>query len=347
MQGMEHITLRDVAKASGFSVTTVSRVLGGTDYPIHPDTREAICTAAKQLNYIPNVLARSLKTQVSKDVAVVMPSITNPFYTSIIMGIEEALSEKGYNMLTYLTRMNHAKDSELIASLRGKMIAGVIIAADCITPTLAQSLQLLEKSSIPFVITDYTPELGDSACGVFFNYHKGGQLAARYLLEQGHRRIAFATRSLDRLSRRSLKDGFCEVMSGAGALFTEEDVFVSNSKNDFEAGVELTRQILSSKKAYTVISANNDAVAMGIMAELMRQGIKVPQDVSVMGFDDCVFASMSSPQLTTVHVPAEEMGRLAAQSMLGELNEGKVQYSIYLEPKIVKRQSVLKLEREE
>lgn len=340
---MKHATLKDVAKSTGFSVTTVSRVLGDSDYPIHPDTRKAICAAAKEMNYIPNILARSLKTHVSKDIAVVIPSITNPFYTSIIMGIEETLSNNGYNMLTYLTRMNNAKDSELITSLRGKMIAGVIIAADCITITLTNSLQLLKKSNIPYVITDYTPDLGEPTFGVFFDYHHGGRMAARYLLGLGHRRIAFATRSLDRPSRRNLREGFCKEMAASGIGFTEKDVFVSDSKNELDAGVELVQQILGRKKTYTVISANNDTVAVGIMAELARQGWKIPEDIGVVGFDNSVFAQMSSPPLTTVQVPAEEMGRLAAESMLNELSGKKIQYSIYLEPKIVERQSVQKV----
>ncbi len=340
---MEHVTLKDVAKATGFSITTVSRVLGGVDYPVHADTRDTICKAAKELNYIPNILARSLKTQVSKDVAVVMPSITNPFYTSIIMGIEGALSAQGYNMLTYLTRMNRAKDSELVTSLRGKMIAGVIVAADCLTPSLSNSLLLLKKSGIPFVITDYTPDLSEPSPGVFFDYRRGGQMAARYLLEQGHRRIAYATRTLDRLSRRGLKDGFCEVMASLGAPFGEKDVFISRSKSDFDASAELAQLLLEKAGQYTAVFANNDAVAVGMIAELARQGVRVPEDISVMGFDNCVFAKMSSPALTTVQVPAEDMGSLAAKSILEELAGKKVEYSIYLEPKIVERRSVQKL----
>lgn len=341
---MEHVTLKHVAKASGFSVTTVSRVLGGTDYPISAEARDAITKAAKDLGYIPNILARSLKTSVSKEVAVIMPSITNPFYTSMTMGIEGELSAKGYNMLMYLTSSNDTKDCEMIGSLRGKMISGVIVAADCITEALDNTLRLLKKSGIPFVVTDYDPDLVEPVVGVFFDYRRGGQTAARYLMKQGHRHIAFVTRTLDKPSRRSRKDGFCEVMATAGTSFTEEDVFVSNEKDEFEAGKELAQQVLDTGKKYTVISANNDAVALGVLAELAKQGLKVPADISVIGFDDCVFSRMSIPLLTTVQVPAEEMGKMAAQLMLNELGSKKTQYSIYLEPKIVERQSVRKIE---
>ncbi len=169
-------------------------------------------------------------------------------------------------------------------------------------------------------------------------------MAARYLLQQGHCYIAFATRTLDKLSRRSRKDGFCETMAAAGASFTEEDVFVSSVKDEFKAGVELAQQVLHTGKMYTAISANNDAVALGILSELAKCGLKVPEDISVIGFDDCVFSRMSIPLLTTVQVPAEEMGKMAAQFMLNELEIKKTQYSIYLEPKIVERQSVRKIE---
>lgn len=144
---MEHVTLKHVAKVSGFSVTTVSRVLGGTDYPISAEARDAITKAAKDLGYIPNMLARGLKTSVSKEVAVIMPSITNPFYTSMTMGIEGELSAKGYNMLVYLTSGSDAKDCEMIGSLRGKMIAGVIVAADCITEALVDTLRMLKRAT--------------------------------------------------------------------------------------------------------------------------------------------------------------------------------------------------------
>lgn len=341
---MEHVTLKHVAKVSGFSVTTVSRVLGGTDYPISAEARDAITKAAKDLGYIPNMLARGLKTCVSKEVAVIMPSITNPFYTSMTMGIEGELSAKGYNMLVYLTSGSDAKDCEMIGSLRGKMIAGVIVAADCITEALVDTLRMLKKSNIPFVVTDYDPNLAEPTVGVFFDYRRGGQMAARYLLQQGHCYIAFATRTLDKLSRRSRKDGFCETMAAAGASFTEEDVFVSSVKDEFKAGVELAQQVLHTGKMYTAISANNDAVALGILSELAKCGLKVPEDISVIGFDDCVFSRMSIPLLTTVQVPAEEMGKMAAQFMLNELEIKKTQYSIYLEPKIVERQSVRKIE---
>lgn len=144
---------------------------------------------------------------------------------------------------------------------------------------------------------------------------------------------------------RGVAEGwFCETMAAAGASFTEEDVFVSSVKDEFKAGVELAQQVLHTGKMYTAISANNDAVALGILSELAKCGLKVPEDISVIGFDDCVFSRMSIPLLTTVQVPAEEMGKMAAQFMLNELEIKKTQYSIYLEPKIVERQSVRKIE---
>lgn len=343
---MERITLKHVAKNCGFSVTTVSRVLSGTDYPVSDEARKAITQTAKKLGYVPNVLARSLKTNISQEVAVILPSITNPFYTSMTMGIESVLSNAGYNMLVYLTGGDPARDCEMLNSLRGKMVAGVIIPADCITPEVAQILDNLKKDSIPFVTIDYIPDASSSDIGVFFDYRRGGQLAARYLLDQGHRKIAFATLRLDRYSRRSRRKGFCEAVKAAGVPFSSKDVFESNEKDEFEAGIGLARNVLDSNRSYTAIASNNDAVAMGILSELASRGLRVPDDISVIGFDDCIFSRMSTPLLTTVQVPAEKMGKLAAQFMLGELTGEHFQYSIYLEPRIIERQSVRNIKME-
>ena len=319
--------------------------MGGTDYPIGAEARDAITKAAKDLGYIPNMLARGLKTSVSKEVAVIMPSITNPFYTSMTMGDRRELSAKGYNMLVYLTSGSDAKDCEMIGSLRGKMIAGVIVAADCITEALVDTLRMLKKSNIPFVVTDYDPNLAEPTVGVFFLI---------IVVEGRWRRDIFATGgiAISLLQRAhwincrgvAARMVFVRRWPLRGLLFTEEDVFVSSVKDEFKAGVELAQQVLHTGKMYTAISANNDAVALGILSELAKCGLKVPEDISVIGFDDCVFSRMSIPLLTTVQVPAEEMGKMAAQFMLNELEIKKTQYSIYLEPKIVERQSVRKIE---
>lgn len=337
---MNRPTIKDVAKHSGFSVTTVSRVLSGSDYPISTVAREIIQNSARELKYFPNMLARSLKTNSSNEVAVIIPSIVNPFFTDMVGGIESILSEQGYNMLIYLGGVHGRRDGELIKSLNGKMITGVIIAADCINNDLANGLLALKNNGTPVIVTDYATEDVQGLYGIFFDYAKGGRLAAGYLAGKGHRNIAICSRTIDRDTRRRFISGIKEVLIQNDIIFDENDIFQSEIENDFDAGAQMAKRILEAEKRYTAIAANNDAVAVGVLSTLIQSGMRLPEDISIIGLDDCVFSRMSTPLLTTVRVPAYEMGRLASKFLFEELEGKKLQYNIYMEPHIVERQTV-------
>lgn len=337
---MKQSTIKDVAKLSGFSITTVSRVLSGSSYPVSAGARDAIQNGARDLGYFPNILARSLKTSSSNEVAVIVPSIVNPFFTDMVSGIEEKLAACGYNMLIYLGGTHGRKDAELLASLNGKMIAGVVISADCITPGLISGLLVLKAMGTPVIVTDYATEDIQGLCGIFFDYAKSGRMAAGYLVGKGHRSVAVCSRTLDRDTRRRFISGIREMLSQSGVSLDESDVFQCDIENDFEAGVYMAQCVLEANKGYTAIAANNDAVAVGALSTLIQSGVRVPEDISLIGLDDCVFSRMSTPLLTTVRVPACEMGRLASRSLLEEIEGKHLEYSIYMEPSIVERQTV-------
>ncbi len=339
---MRNPTLKDVAQFSGFSLTTVSRVLSGSDYPVSKKTRISINNAARELGYFPNLLARSLKTHESREIAIVVPSITNPFYTGIIMGAEEILSAHQFHMLVYLTGNRREQDSQLVEGLRSKMIAGVIIAADSITDGVATGFLTLRENGIPCIVTDYSPKTQKPMQGVFFDHRSGGRMAGYYLLDNGHTKIAYGTQALDRPSRCMRKDGFWEAFTGTLTDFSQQDIYISNQQDEFAAGIELVKKMINANKGYTAIAVNNDAVAMGVLAGLAMRGITVPNQISVLGFDDSTFSRMATPPLTTIQVPSEQVGRLAAEAMLKELETPSTAYSIYLEPKIMERKTVAK-----
>ena len=176
--------------------------------------------------------------------------------------------------------------------------------------------------------------------GVFFSYCKGGELAASILINHGHTNIAFATRSLNMHSRNSRYKGFSTEMSSSDVSFDENDTFISVCDDDFEAGREIAVKILLSPKKYTASAASNDAIAVGIIAMLTERGVSIPKDISVIGFDDCVYSHMTSPLLTTIRVPSKEMGIIAAEILLDALNTGKPGRKVTLEPEITERESV-------
>ncbi len=336
---MAHATIKDIAKKTGFSIATVSRVLSGSDYPTSPETKRFIEQAAKELGYVPNILARSLKTSASEEVAVIIPSIMNLFYSNMVMGIEEGLSRNGYSMLIYLMN-GHSDRRAILKSIRGKRISGVIIAADCISEDIVSQLTALRKEDVPVVVTDYKPVTAESFHGVFFDYRIGGQMATNYLLKLGHEHIAYLTMSIDRTSRANLWEGFRMALENAQKPVSPDDKFVSDNLSEFEAGKELAGMMLDSGRKYSAIIANNDSVAVGIMIELARRGIRVPEDISVMGFDDSVFSQMSFPALTTIRVDAEMIGKQASELVLLEREGRAIGYSVYLEPSVIERQSV-------
>lgn len=337
---MAHTTIKDIAKKTEFSVATVSRVLSGSSYPTSREAKRIIEQTAREMGYVPNILARSLKTNASEEVAVIIPSIMNLFYSYMVMGIEASLSSHGYSMLIYLMN-EHSDRGSILNSIRGKRISGVIIAADCISEDMVAQFVTLRKERIPVVVADYKPSIMDSFHGVFFDYRIGGQMAAEYLLRLRHKKIAYLTMTIDRSSRANLRQGFYETLQNAGEPAALEDTFISANSSEFEAGKELVSMMLDSGRTYTAAIANNDIVAVGALIELSRRGVRVPEEMSVMGFDDSIFAQMSSPTLTTVRVDAEAIGKQAGEFVLLERDGKPIENSVYLKPVVIERQSAM------
>jgi len=341
------VTIKDIAIKSGYSITTVSRVLSGSDYPVNEDTKRAIKQCADSMGYVPNMVARSLKTNSNKEIAIIIPSFRNPFYTSIITGIENTLGQSGYSMLFYLHKRWANDPEELISNLTSKMVSGVIIASNCIGSGLAKGLQTLKKKGIPVIVFDADVEGFTDLNGVFFDYRRGGRLSAQKLYRSGHRSVALATLDLNQqATRRSFVGGFCEFYREMGFPLREDrDIFQSSGISDFAIGVKLAGMILDSGRTYTAIAVNNDSVAAGVISGLLQRGLRVPEDMSVIGMDDNVFSSMTTPLLTTVRIPSLDMGNLAARYLLDEIEGKPLEFSIYMQSGLVERQSVRDLEQ--
>jgi DNA-binding LacI/PurR family transcriptional regulator/6-phosphogluconolactonase/glucosamine-6-phosphate isomerase/deaminase len=340
---MEFITIKDVAKESGYSITTVSRVLSGSDYPVSADARNAIEQCARSLGYVPNQLARSLKTSSSTEIAVITPSLRNPYYTTLITSIENTLSLQGYNMLVYLRKRYSVNVQELIANLTSKMVAGVIIATDCINTKMAKGLRELKARKIPVIVFDDAVDGFSDLRGVFFDYHRGGRCAAQTLYQHGHKDVALITLDYtDEATRRSYVGGFCEFFREVGCPLREDrDIFKSSEADDFTAGMALADSVLNARKKYTAIAANNDSVAAGALSAMMLRGVNVPESISIIGMDDNIYARMTTPRLTTVHVPAAEMGKLAAKYLLEEISGFPLEFSIYMQSDVIIRQTII------
>lgn len=339
---MESVTIKDVARESGYSIATVSRVLSGSDYPVSADARKAIEKCAERIGYVPNQWARSLKTNSSREIAVVLPSLRNPFYTTLITSIENSLNQSGYNMLVFLRKRDDSDVAEFLSRLSSKMVAGVIIATDCIGTEMAKGLRAMKASQTPIIICDDAVDGFPDLRGVFFDYHRGGRQAAQTLYHYGHRSVALITLDfMSQTTRKSYVGGFCEFYREMGVPLREDrDIFTSTGPDDFSAGAELACSVLDSGRDYTAIAANNDSVAAGALSTMLLRGIRVPEDISIIGMDDNVYAHMTTPRLTTVRVPANEMGKMAVRYLLEEIEGGQMTFSIYMQADVIKRNTV-------
>lgn len=343
-------TISDIAKAANASIATVSRVLNDTDYPVHDELRERVRKAAESLNYTPNFLGKSLKSGRSNDIGVIVPSLINPFYAEVIAGIEKECRKSGYNPIFCSSEHKPDKEKELLNLLQEKCVEGTLIST--INEGSDYLKHLISNNSNIALLDQLLPNFnGDS---VSFDFYQAGTLSVLYLLRKGHRNIAFLSAPIERFSRRTICKGFRDALINAGIPFPDENLFISDMKddngkmgiNEFENGCRLARMFLESGCAATAIVAINDITAFGVIHELIRNGRRVPEDISVIGFDDIQFSAMLNPPLTTISQPSFEMGTLAASVLIERITQkDKPVTRILLKPAIVERESVKMLQQ--
>lgn len=344
-------TIKDIARECGVSVTSVSRVLSNSDYPVSAQMREKIIRTAQRLNYTPNLFARSLKTNESSEIAILVPNIVNPFYTSLVSGIESVAVKEGYTISLYSTDSNNLSERKIINSIHGKRISGMIISTGSDNGEFIKVLQSNSQSPIRIVLVDY-PAPCSNHSSVFFDYRKGSALGVEYLIRKGHRDIIYAGLKPDRRTRAERIEGFKDVIEKAGIPFNEEALCIydgnvkAKENPEFYAGKELAKRICAKSKKPTAVVAMNDMVAFGLMNYFNRSGVKIPQDISILGFDDNLFCEVSYPPLTTVRIPSRQMGELAAKILVDEMkNDNADSYvNLTIEPSLIERNTVAEIQ---
>jgi LacI family transcriptional regulator len=342
---VKRTTISDVAKEAGTSIATVSRVLNNTNYPVRSELREKILKTANMLNYTPNFFGKSLKSGKSNDIGVVVPSLINPFYSEVIAGIEKACRKDGYNPIFCSSGNKPIKEKEFIDLLQQKYVEGILIST--INEDSDYIKQLISCNTNIVFFDQQIPDFnGDS---VTFDFYQAGMLSAQHLLEKGHQDIAFLSAPFERFSRRAIYKGFKEALLNAGTPFNETNLFISSMEDDvsvvgsdeFENGRKLARIFLDAHCSATAIVTINDITAFGIIQELIKNGHRIPEDISVIGFDNINLSAMINPPLTTVSQPSFEMGILAAKVLIDRIErQNKISTQISLKPAIVERESV-------
>jgi len=318
------VGIRDVAKESGFSSSTVSIVLNNAHLAryIPPATKKKIENAAKRLGYRPNLVARSLRNRRSHTVGVMVVDLTDPYCTQILRGIENALYQS--NFLGILTDIHNQRGrfERYLEMVLDRRIEGLIVVANWLFLDI-DLIADLEKSSVPTTLVG--TELGRGAVNsVIVDNELGGNMAIEHLYSLGHRKIAFI-RGPKRLSDSVPRWKGVRAFAQAKGLELDSRLIVDlpesrDAISGFEAGCQLTDELLKRHRAFTAIMAFDDLTALGVIRALTRAGIRVPDQCSVIGFDDVAPAALASPALTTIRQPMENMGTMAVNLVLEEIN---------------------------
>jgi LacI family transcriptional regulator len=327
------VTIKDIADKIHVSYATVSRALNNK-YGVDPKTREKVLAAAKALNYTPNTIARGLVQNKTFTLGLMVPDITNPFFPEVAVGIEDRAKNDGYHIILCNSKNSKRRETDLITLLTNKRVDGIIFA-----PISHQKLIAREKlfRNIPFVYVSKAPKNTNQGF-VVINDILGGYIATQHLIERGYKRIGFIGSSGEIASNDDRYQGFLSALSEYSIPFDQRFTLFGEIKQ--QSGYSMTKKLLSMHEPPRAIFAETDLIALGAMQAIKEQGLHVPGDLAVIGFDDIPFASFPEVQLTTISQPKYRIGQLAAEillEMLDKSNNTNTKKQIVLEPKLIIR----------
>jgi LacI family transcriptional regulator len=303
------VSITDVARAAGFSIATVSRVLNGTDYPLAEDTRLKVLEVAKQLGYRPNLIARSLRMEQTHTVGIIVENILSPFIPSIIRGIHDRLKEFDYLSIVLNSDSNLAVEADAIERLGMRQIDGIIFVESHMRSSVEVSA-LINKPHL-FVHRLFN-SLGVNSIVPDDRY--GARLAVKHLVELGHRRIAFINGPEGWDATANRLAGYGDELLACGIEF--DTSLVHQGDWQVQSGYLLAQQLLALPQRPTAVFAANDLMALGVIYAAQEVGLNVPTDLALVGYDDRDFTGFMRPALTTIQMPCEKMGQVAADSLL-------------------------------
>lgn len=327
------ITIYDVAKRAGVSYGTVSRVINGNPH-VKAETRERIVTAIQELGYVVNKQAKGLAGGQTQMIGVLVPDLGTAYIGEIMRGIDTELSFASYDLVLYTTHRTAVKEANYVANMVQGMVDGVLLV---LPRNPADYIGTLTRRKFPFVLIDHQG-IGDPCPAVGATNWQGAYNATEYLIKLGHRRIGFITGSMD---LGAAIDRLAGYKSALRVYHIPEDPRLIYEGTFFQPdGYAGACALLDLDDPPTAIFASNDAMAMGAMDAVRSRGLRIPQDISILGFDDVPQAALVRPALTTVRQPLEQMGRVATQMLLDLLKNPKKEISrIELPTELIVRDS--------
>lgn len=332
-------TIKDVAKLAGVSTTTVSHVINKTRF-VAEDTTKAVWDAIQALHYSPSAVARSLKVNTTKSIGMIITTSEAPFFAEIVLAVEEYCYRQGYSLFLCNTQNNPEKIQNHLDMLIKKRVDGVLVMC---TEYTENSLTLFNGTNIPMVIMDWGRH-DEKSDRILDNSFEGGYLATKHLIDNGHKEIGVIAGNLEKTTARDRFNGFLEAMKEANLPVRQEWI----TEGDFEPedGYECMNNLFRLEKLPTAIFCFNDVMALGAISAITERGLSVPNDISIIGYDNIHSSRFYAPPLTTIHQSKSRLGTQALNLLLERIQkEEKVSEPQILEfhPELVPRKSVLNL----
>ena len=316
MSDLANVTLKDVARLSGVSAMTVSRVINGGER-VSPQTRQKVEQAIAELGYVPSRVARGLIRQKTHTLALIVPDVANPFFTLIVRGAEDVARRADYRIILCDTRADLTIERDVIEEMIAHRVEGIAIAP--VSDRSRSHLRRLTRYGVPFVLIDRTVPGVD--CDVVVGDSAGG---ARRLLEHliglGHRRIGLIVESDEVSTARDRREGYEQALRAAGLPL--DPTLILRATVDPDGGFDGMRRLLELEQPPTAVFTVNNLVALGAIEAVRAHGLEVPDDIALVCFDDIEYASRLYPFLTVMAQPAETLGSLGTQLLLDRV-EGR------------------------
>jgi len=324
------VTIRDVSKKSGYSVATVSRVINDSDL-VTEDTKKKVGQVIKELGFVPNNTARGLSTRKSNTIGMIVPNISNPFFGELIKGAEEAAGEKGFNIIILNSSYNNKKTIKDIMILKSRNVDGIIMSSADFDESIYNTLI---DNNIPFVLTGPVSSKHKTNY-VSVDNLEGAKKATDHLVKLGHKKIGYMSGDYASYLNKLRLQGYKEILKDNNIKIDEELIFKESVEKNINKYMKM-----ETKDKPTAIFTFNDYMALEYMEKLEEKGIKIPEDVAVVGFDNIKMASYYSIGLTTVDNRQEEFGEKSFELLL-DIIKGKTDetHQIITKPKLIIRKT--------
>ena len=331
-------TIKDVAKLASVSTTTVSHVINKTRF-VAEATQKRVWEAVEELNYAPSAVARSLKCNTTRTIGMLVTQSFNPFFAEKMHGVENYCYKQGYTLFMCNTEGDLDKQKHYLRMLAEKRVDGLLVMCSDLNEQLLAQLE--KNTELPMVIMDWGPD-SPHTDKIIDNSEEGGYLATKHLIENGHTKIGCVTGQLDKATCKERIHGFYRALSEANLTSNPDWIF----EGDFEcsSASKSVEKMLQMEDKPTALFCFNDIMALAAISKIQQTGLRVPEDISIIGYDNIELSAYFSPPLTTIHQPKRRVGKTAVEILLERIKDKHHERRIFeMHPEVVTRKSVHKL----